>query len=59
LGGTTNKLDLLKEEMAPRMAQLKADRAEGARRPAVDYEDYLYCRPDKYGIWRDPDGDPI
>jgi len=59
VGNTVDKIKLLEMEMAPRMAQLKADRAFALKRPAVDHDDFMYCRPDRYGIWRDSDGDPI
>jgi hypothetical protein len=59
LGSTVDKQKLFEEEIAPLLAKLKADRELALKCPAVSRDDFMYCRPDKYGIWRDSDGDPI
>jgi len=40
-------------------AKVVADSADPSKRLPVDHDDFLYCRPDEDGIWRDPDGIPI
>ena len=59
IGSTVDKTELFEEEIAPLLAKLKADREFASKRPAVDHDDFMHCRPDRYGIWRDSNGDPI
>ena len=40
-------------------SKVVAESVIASNHPPVDHDDFMYCRQDEDGIWRDPDGDPI